>query len=361
MNKEDIRKKLAFNSALATAEAQIDALLDLATTIGVGKVYSIIFALEDLHRSECGLANIEIFQELIDLREKAREFRCAISILVKRGLICDDIKTLSQIFTLSLRVADDFIENAEPLEKLLQLNPSVDTPRIRIMLMASIDRAGINSGSYIRLICDILAVLHELAPTLVDESNMERLITSDNIKLIGVITKIKKYRDILASYSTFEARSYLLTQEGFMSFFSPGPMGIRGLNSIQKKIIDGVLLFTFGDIDSLLDIKDRILALSAIISPDIESKSYLVGLGAWDSIQQIRDILAHECPQNRSTSDPYLGNPNPDTHVVFRDADGNPSTEMIGLLGLTARQDKFHLPTTKKDVVQYISTHEKLI
>jgi hypothetical protein len=128
----------------------------------------------------------------------------------------------------------------------------------------------------------------------------------------------------------------------------------KPINATQKNIIEGTFRQMF---DSIAELKpsDAIKALKAIISKDFFDKveEQLEKQGILECVQQAREILTHPHPQNRSTSNPYLGKPWDSTLVVYKDNNGKPAFEKQGLLSLTARNDN-ETSVTREAVVDYI-------
>ena len=102
----------------------------------------------------------------------------------------------------------------------------------------------------------------------------------------------------------------------------------RSINETQKNVIDGTLRFILDTITELNPL-NAIRALKAIIAPVLsETESeWLAGQDILDCVQQVRDILLHPYPQNRSTNYPYFGEPEDPTIVVYKDLNGKPAFE----------------------------------
>jgi ankyrin repeat protein len=132
------------------------------------------------------------------------------------------------------------------------------------------------------------------------------------------------------------------------------------LNKTQQNILDGTLKFLFEairEVQPALAIK----AFELILSLKVSSKegNFFVQLDIFDSIKQLREILEHPYPQNRSTSTPYLGQI-PGYAVYEPNGHGKGwEKEPLGLLSLTARNDGTAPPITRKDVVDYIVSQIK--
>lgn len=126
------------------------------------------------------------------------------------------------------------------------------------------------------------------------------------------------------------------------------------INGTQKCIIESTLKFVF-DAISELKARDAIRALKLMIFSKISKYeiNWLKKQNIWDYISQVRDILSHPCPQNRSTNYPYFGKPADHTMVVYKDDNGKPAFEKKGLLSLTARNDS-NTSITKEAVTNFI-------
>lgn len=130
----------------------------------------------------------------------------------------------------------------------------------------------------------------------------------------------------------------------------------NGLNETQRNIILGTLAFPLNDIAEL-ERTTEVRALRAILSTYIHGDLIkdFIQLDVWESIQQIRNIFEHPCPQNRSESLPLSG-VEPDSEIVFyKNSAGEITSERRGLLSLTARQNRDEPPVTKEAVTLYIA------
>jgi tetratricopeptide (TPR) repeat protein len=135
------------------------------------------------------------------------------------------------------------------------------------------------------------------------------------------------------------------------------------LNTLQKQVIQATLDYMFHAIIEGKPIEQVILCLQAIFKEEIyqANKDKFAQLDMLESLDQIRGILVHPCPQNRSTGCPYVGQE--PGMVVYRDASHNICREPKGLLSLTALNDTSHSVVTKQDVVEYLQilVNERLL
>lgn len=129
---------------------------------------------------------------------------------------------------------------------------------------------------------------------------------------------------------------------------------LQGINDTQKNIITGTLKLMLDPIEDL-PFSKAIKALKAI-SQDMLSETDIeqfIEQDIWESIKQIRDILEHPCPQNRSTNYPYFEAPSNPSFIVYNN-NNYPAFEKKGLLSLTSRND-VNTRITKDEVVIYIN------
>ena len=121
---------------------------------------------------------------------------------------------------------------------------------------------------------------------------------------------------------------------------------------LQTFINTGLEMMTDDSINPI----DTALALQAILTRDIPANKIELfkQQDVWEIICQIRQILLHPCPQNRSENYPYFGAPSDPAIIVYKSLDGIAVYEQRGLLSLTARQDETTFPITKSAVVYYI-------
>lgn len=129
------------------------------------------------------------------------------------------------------------------------------------------------------------------------------------------------------------------------------------INEIQKYELKCFLIFPVRDITETFEdeLPQAINALSAMISSEDISKEeveFFEEKKVWESILQVRAILAHPCPQNRQQG--YLLN-----NTVFYWLNGDLKPEQQGLLGLTARDDTTKTPAITKEAV--VKTIQDLI
>lgn len=134
------------------------------------------------------------------------------------------------------------------------------------------------------------------------------------------------------------------------------------LNETQKNMIRAVINDELDEIVSSLpenpsreDIILRMTALGCLTSPTPKSEIQVYeDKNIWPEI--IRKIYEHGYPQNRCESYPYFGKPSSSNWVLFKDKNGKPAFEPMGLLGLSARNDDTALPVQSWDVIRYIET-----
>ncbi|MES2356148.1 MAG: hypothetical protein V4568_17440, partial [Pseudomonadota bacterium] len=132
------------------------------------------------------------------------------------------------------------------------------------------------------------------------------------------------------------------------------------LNETQKNILEGTLNYLLGDVSEFNNKSHAYKVLELMSSPNSMSLSEKNKLQQWDvlgEVEQIREILAHPNPQNRSVSYPYIGQ-EPGMALSYpygaEHIEANLQREPLGLLGLTASNDDTALPVTKADVTEYI-------
>ncbi len=104
------------------------------------------------------------------------------------------------------------------------------------------------------------------------------------------------------------------------------------LNGAQKNIIEGTLAFYFDTIAEL-DPKTAIKVLSGITSPIISQEDITLfeQKDVLDTINIIREILEHPCPQNCTTNYAYFGAPRDDNIIVYKNKNVEPEFEKKGM------------------------------
>lgn len=115
------------------------------------------------------------------------------------------------------------------------------------------------------------------------------------------------------------------------------------LNPEQQYEVKSILAMYLDDltdgVPNSLTIRALELALSTNeVTPNLLAK--FIEINIWETIKQIRNILSHPYPQNRSTNYPYFQEPADHEMVVFKDEHGRPAFEKKGLLSLTAKDDE---------------------
>ena len=157
------------------------------------------------------------------------------------------------------------------------------------------------------------------------------------------------------------------------------------LNSTQKNIIDGTIIFM---LEPLIELNpdDAVKALKGIIAVSIEEEEIdlFEQQDVWDCIASMRRIMSHPCPENRNESYPYVDQQEgfcmykidrssikniteqgifllnsrfiPKEYIIRNSLVDEYfiAKEPNGLLGLTSREDNETGPVTKKDIVEYI-------
>ncbi len=149
---------------------------------------------------------------------------------------------------------------------------------------------------------------------------------------------------------------------------------IPAINETQKRILEGYLQFPFEEIvESLSDeIESSSLIINAYktmvspgslpeILPGLLTRSTLIFSRneVWGSIEAVRKLFRHPCPQNRRVGDSSAASGSTDgiiNNEVYYWEDGFGGIlkhEQQGLLGLTAKNDSSALPITKDAVINY--------
>ena len=119
------------------------------------------------------------------------------------------------------------------------------------------------------------------------------------------------------------------------------------LNELQKVLIKSTLAYPIGDIEELENPYEKFLIYQTLISAviDEQKKQFVTSLNKMESLQQIRNILEHECPQNLSTGSASLnlGEEGVDQQgTVYYQPLGHGmgiAKQKQGLLSLTARDN----------------------
>src|ERR1044072_2207805 len=108
---------------------------------------------------------------------------------------------------------------------------------------------------------------------------------------------------------------------------------IQALNGTQKNIIEGTLNFYLDDI-AKLEPKAAIRALSAITQANLShvDEELFEKYDVLSSINTIREILEHPCPQNRTENYPYFGPSEDPNVIVYKDKHGKAAYEPKGML-----------------------------
>lgn len=123
------------------------------------------------------------------------------------------------------------------------------------------------------------------------------------------------------------------------------------LNSTQKQMIEAILKFYLDDINAL-EPQAAINALQVLFDPSFSAED--IDASVLDSVEDIRRILFHPCPQNRVENYPYFGPPSDPNIVVYKNVNGDKAFEQKGLLNLTGYNDTTAQPVTREAVVDYI-------
>ncbi len=219
---------------------------------------------------------------------------------------------------------------------------------IQFLLSQGADPSATNSSALIVAIANNSydSVVCLLKNTTFSQSNLRTaLLWATEKDYVEIAKELVKHGAHVHSRHIATARKYNAIQ--ILQFFS-------SINETQKNAIEGTLRFIFDTIAELTPL-NAIQALKAIIAPVLsEAKSErLERQDVLDCVQQVREILSHPSPQNRSTNYPYFGEPRDPTIVVYKDLHGKPAFEKKGLLSLTAL-DNEDTSVTKEAVDNYI-------
>ncbi|HEV2614576.1 MAG TPA: ankyrin repeat domain-containing protein [Gammaproteobacteria bacterium] len=160
----------------------------------------------------------------------------------------------------------------------------------------------------------------------------------DQMKEIA-LSLLVKYRDAAIKF-TVGTEKYFKESDVMISAADEN-RGMSQINELQKRIIEGTLAFPFESI-SELESNEATAVLRCLLTREISPDALLsiVSLGIDDEVKFIHDVMLHPCPQNRSTSYPYFGQPSDPSMVVYKDEHGRPAFERRGLLSLTAKNDE---------------------
>jgi hypothetical protein len=140
-----------------------------------------------------------------------------------------------------------------------------------------------------------------------------------------------------------------------MKSFSIFSTSSSAINKTQKNIIEATFNVWFDEIFKL-NREHAIRALNIILQQAVSAGDiqFLNSVKIWPIIKDIRKIIDHPAPQNRSEDNPYLGRHSNPNMVVFKNSQGNYAFEERGLLGLSARNDDTALAITKYATIEYI-------
>jgi hypothetical protein len=235
---------------------------------------------------------------------------------------------------------DDAIVN---LTKALEINSK--------FVMAYLRRADVyvKKGEYDSALFD-LAMILEMEPVNLEAQKKLIEIFSNTIwnhDLISLISRPIFFNIVKKIHEEFQSRVV-------KKFMSHNLFDIC-LNGTQKNIIEATLSFNF-ELIAELEPAVAIKALKAMTVPmmsetDIALFKQKEVLGL---IEMVRDILKHDCPQNRTENYPYFELPRDTNMVVYKDSNGRAAIEQKGLLSLTARNDTTAFDVIRESVVQYI-------
>ena len=136
----------------------------------------------------------------------------------------------------------------------------------------------------------------------------------------------------------------------------PASMPLPNINETQKNIIESTLNLMLFDYLEDIDPSTAIQVLNAVTASNLSEtlSQSLISLNLYESVKQVRDILAHPCPQNRTESYPYFGAPEDSNRVVYKDQHEMPAFETRGLLSLTARNDDTATPITREATIEKV-------
>lgn len=127
------------------------------------------------------------------------------------------------------------------------------------------------------------------------------------------------------------------------------------LNGTQHQIMEATLQFMLEGIVEDVTKADALAGLKATKDEALyeAQHSHFAALGILESLDAIRRIYQHPCPQNRAVGSQYVGQ---ETGLaVWRDPISKRiCKEPLGLLGLTATNDDTAEPVTAQDVWAYI-------
>ena len=128
------------------------------------------------------------------------------------------------------------------------------------------------------------------------------------------------------------------------------------INETQKNIIESTLNLMLFDYLEDIDPTTVVHVLNAVTESNLSDaiSQSLISLNLYESVKQIRDILSHPCPQNRTENYPYFGAPEDSNRVVYKDKNGRAAFETRGLLSLTARNDDTATPITREATIRVV-------
>ncbi len=175
---------------------------------------------------------------------------------------------------------------------------------------------------------------------------------TDQIREIA-LSVLVKYRDAAIKFS-IDTEKYFKSGDAVISTPSDERPDMKSINELQKRIIDGTLAFPIQSICEL-EPNQAIDVLRCLLTREVSPEALLliVSLNIEDEVKFFHDVMLHPCPQNRSTSYPYFGQPNDPSMIVYKNQDGRPAFEKRGLLSLTANNDE-STSVTKEATCNYI-------
>jgi tetratricopeptide (TPR) repeat protein len=127
------------------------------------------------------------------------------------------------------------------------------------------------------------------------------------------------------------------------------------LNGTQRNIMEATLQFMLDGISEDVSKDDATAGFRAITDEGLyqAQRAHFERLGILASIDDVRRIYQHPCPQNRAVGSQYVGQEV--GLAVWRDPISKRiCKEPLGLLGLTATNDETAAPVTAQDVRVYI-------
>ncbi len=127
------------------------------------------------------------------------------------------------------------------------------------------------------------------------------------------------------------------------------------LNGTQRNIMEATLQFMLAGISEEVSAADALQGLKATSDDELyqAQQTHFEALGILASIDDIRRIYQHPCPQNRALGSQYVGQE--EGLAVWRDPISKKiCKEPLGLLGLTATNDDSVAPVNAQDVKDYL-------